>query len=36
MTSGRGGATSGVGSEEYGEVISTPVAGGLTSRSQNV
>lgn len=32
MTSGSGGATSGVGSEEHGEVIPTPVAGGLTSQ----
>ena len=30
MTSGRGGTTSGVESEEHGEVILTPVAGGLT------
>lgn len=33
MTSGREGATSGVGSEEHGEVIPTPVAGGLTSQT---
>ena len=33
MTSGRGGTTSGVESEEHGEVIPTPVAGGLTSQN---